>query len=644
MKLFILIILSLGVISCASPQKKENSYSGHGTESVSKETLTKYAPTPIPQELSRKIQNYLDIRSPGMGMLHPDGKHLYFTWRVTGTSQIWKIDEPKGFPTQMTGGEDQTQLKAITSDGKYLVISRDRNGEENPGLYLQPTEGGALVEIQHKSKIQTLFQGLSEDGHWIYFRSNDLDPSSYAIYKYSLKTKEKKLLFHEKGFWTIIDIHQNGDLLLAKVMSNVHNEVYLLKSNEKNPIPLFGQNEVQEYEVLFAPKPNEYFIVTPKFSDFKRLYLWKENQFQPLTKEMKADISGMGISENRKTLSYAVNDQGYSKSHLIEIASLKEIPLPIPHDADHAYVGWMSRQGDLVTLGIETATAPRSSYIFDLKTKKLTQWLLTSSPEVDTTKFSRASLETYTTHDQVQIPMFVRRPPKCPKGQEENCAVIVDFHGGPEAQSTPGFSVYAQIFVDAGFIFVEPNVRGSDGYGRKWIDSDNGKKRLEVITDIEDAAKYLRTKWGVKKIGITGGSYGGYSTFYAMTKFAGSYDAGVETVGMSNLVTFLQNTAPYRRALRAAEYGDLEKDRAALIELSPSSHIQKIKAPLMMIQGVNDPRVPAGEAIQFAEHLRSKNIPNELILFPDEGHGTAKRSNQVLQIGKTLEFFERHLK
>ena len=206
-----------------------------------------------------------------------------------------------------------------------------------------------------------------------------------------------------------------------------------------------------------------------------------------------------------------------------------------------------------------------------------------------------------------------------------------------------GFHVYAQIFVDAGFIYVEPNVRGSEGYGQQWLNSDNGAKRLSVITDIDDVAQYIRTKWKVKKIGVTGGSYGGYATFYAMTKFAGSYDAGVEIVGMSNLVTFLSNTAPYRRALRAAEYGDPEKDKEALIALSPITHIQNLKAPLMMIQGVNDPRVPAGEALQFAEYLQARNIPTELILFADEGHGAAKRSNQVISIGKKLEFFQKHL-
>jgi dipeptidyl aminopeptidase/acylaminoacyl peptidase len=225
--------------------------------------------------------------------------------------------------------------------------------------------------------------------------------------------------------------------------------------------------------------------------------------------------------------------------------------------------------------------------------------------------------------------------------------VIVDFHGGPEGQSVAGFSGNSQLFVDAGFTFVQPNVRGSTGYGKAWLHADNGPKRLAVITDIEDAAKFIRASWGKggkpPKIGIMGGSYGGYSSLMGMTYFAGAYDAGVQTVGISNLATFLVNTAPYRRILRISEYGDPVKDKEALAQLSPITHVTKIKAPLLSIQGVNDPRVPVGEALQIYRELEARNIPGGLILFGDEGHGVSKRANQVASLGHTIAFFEKHL-
>jgi dipeptidyl aminopeptidase/acylaminoacyl peptidase len=294
----------------------------------------------------------------------------------------------------------------------------------------------------------------------------------------------------------------------------------------------------------------------------------------------------------------------------------------------------------------ESSTAPRQSFVYDWQTRKLSQWLIPASPEVDLARFVPVTLEYYTARDGTKIPMFVRRPKQCP--ENGTCPIVVNFHGGPEGQSLPGFSPRAQLYVDEGFVFVEPNVRGSDGYGKTWLAADDGPKRLSVITDIEDCALFIRKHWGKKdgklKIGIMGGSYGGYSTLVGMTMFAGSYDVGVSNVGMSNLVTFLNNTAPYRRILRISEYGDPQKDKEALEKLSPVTYLDKIKGPLMVIQGANDPRVPVGEALQMFELLQKKKIPSEMIIFADEGHGSQKRDNRALELGHGLRFFKEYLK
>lgn len=169
-----------------------------------------------------------------------------------------------------------------------------------------------------------------------------------------------------------------------------------------------------------------------------------------------------------------------------------------------------------------------------------------------------------------------------------------------------------------------------------------------MITDIEDASIWIKQNWKKENgetlnVGVMGWSYGGYSTLVAMTRFAGAYEAGVALVGMSNLVSFLNNTAPYRRALRISEYGDPVKDKDALVKLSPSTYVDKIKSPLMIIQGANDPRVPVGEALQIHETLTKKKLGSELIVFADEGHGSSKKENQVLEIGHTIEFFKKNL-
>ena len=390
--------------------------------------------------------------------------------------------------------------------------------------------------------------------------------------------------------------------------------------------------------------------MTPQ-GDFKQLFLYapKKNKDLKLLSDasLKYDISGFSMDHLKTRIIYNVNREGYTQLYAMDAKNYKNIKLPQFKNADHVFAGATTRDGQITMLGVMSSQSPRLSYSFDWKTKKMQQWVLPSAPEVDLKNFAVSELLSYETRDHVKIPMFVRFPKGCKESKD--CPVVVHFHGGPEGQSTPGFSPMAQAFVDEGFIFAEPNVRGSDGYGKTWIDLDNGPKRENVITDIEDASIWIKNNWKNKegkspKIGVMGWSYGGYSTLLAMTRFSGAYNAGVGLVGMSNLVSFLNNTAPYRRILRITEYGDPIKDKEALMKLSPITYVDQVKEPLMIIQGANDPRVPVGEALQIQETLQKKNIQSQLIIFADEGHGSSKKENQILEIGHTIEFFKKNLK
>ena len=648
-----IIFASLALI----PLPLSAQYSGLGKDNLDPAILKRYAPTPLPPSVTRPIESILDVRSPGLGMVTPDGKKLFFTWGITGTVQVWRLDGAQKFPVQVTGGQEATTIAGLTPDGKYLLLSRDRQGEENPGLYLQSTDGGALEVIQHTPKVQTALQYVDDNSRVIYFSANDIKPDSYTIYRYDLQTKQKTQISGGDGIWWIADVFvnpQTGDrekFLFAKATGSQSREYYEFDAKTKTTTPMLGQNEQEDYSVQYGVNVNEYLVLTPKFGEFRRLYSYKNNKFIPITPELKADIASFDIDDRRQRILYSINDGGYARLKAIAANTLKEISLPQFDNADHIRIGLTTRNSRFTTIGVETAKAPRLSYVYDWQTNKLTQWVLPSTPEIDTSKFTAAKLETYTTRDGTAIPMFVYRSSQCQNTAQnllaKPCPVIVNFHGGPEGQSIPGFNRYAQLFVNAGFIFAEPNVRGSEGYGKTWLNADNGRDRLKVITDIEDASIYIRKNWQVNgltpKIGILGGSYGGYAALMGMSKFAGSYDAGVSNVGISNLLTFLTNTAPYRRILRISEYGDPVKDRQALIDLSPVTYSDRIKAPLLIIQGANDPRVPVGEAIQIQKLLEQKKIPSQLVIFPDEGHGSSKRSNQVLEIGYTLDFFKKYL-
>jgi dipeptidyl aminopeptidase/acylaminoacyl peptidase len=295
-------------------------------------------------------------------------------------------------------------------------------------------------------------------------------------------------------------------------------------------------------------------------------------------------------------------------------------------------------------VGVDDGRHPPQGYVLDWGSATLEEWHTPSTPEIDTTRFARAESDFFPARDGTKIPVFVRRPDRC---RAELCPVVVSFHGGPEGQARPGFNVLAQMFIDAGFVFVEPNVRGSDGYGKSWLRADDGPKRLQIVTDIEDASRWARARFAVggrePKVGVFGGSYGGYSVLIGMSMFAGAYDAGVDVVGISDLRTFLRNTAPYRRILRIAEYGDPDRDADALARLSPMTYVDRVKGPLLIAQGASDPRVPAGEAIQFHDALERRGVPCDLMIYPDEGHGAQKRENRVLMFGHAIAFFRKTL-
>jgi hypothetical protein len=210
----------------ASISAQAPAYSGHGAGSVSPALLAKFAPPPLPADLTRSIQAMLDVRAPGMGIVSPDGKRLYFSWQVTGNNQVWRLDGPKSFPVQLTGGEDATNVVDVAPDGSFLVVARDRGGEEYPGLYLQSPDGGPLKVIQHLPRVQTFHEFISDDGRYIYFRANDVRPDAFVIYRVEHKTGTKEKIFTEPGLWSVADHRPDGRLLLNKDLGSSINEVY----------------------------------------------------------------------------------------------------------------------------------------------------------------------------------------------------------------------------------------------------------------------------------------------------------------------------------------------------------------------------------------------------------------------------------
>jgi dipeptidyl aminopeptidase/acylaminoacyl peptidase len=637
-----LFVVTAVVASSSSPSRPA---AAESTE-VTPEVLARYAPPPLPADLSRRVQAMFDLRSPAAGQLSPDGQRLFFNWSVTGTTQVWRIDGPQRFPVQMTGGEDPTRLESVMPDGRHIVVSRDRGGAENPGLYLQPAGGGPLETIFQKDGARAFLGAVTDDSASIYFTANDPKPDSYAIYRYDVAARRAELVFGEAGLWSIADLRPDGLLLLSKATGNTTSEYYGYDPATQTLTPHLGVGEQEDYHVRFGMADDELIVRTPKLGDFQRLYRYSTTtrELSPISPEVAFDVDDFSINRKAGRILFTVNEGGYTRPKALDARTYAEVVLPsLPH-GDHVYFGSTTSDGRYTAILTNSATSLPSSAVLDWSTGQLTRWHAPSAPEIDPSRFASVSLESYPARDGTRIPMFVRRPPQC---AAKTCPVIVEFHGGPESQARAGWDPGAQLFVDAGFIHVTPNVRGSDGYGKAWLHADNGPRRLEVITDIEDCARFIRDAWAVNgvapRIGITGASYGGYATLVGMTLFAGAYDAGVSIVGMSNLATFLNNTAAYRRSLRITEYGDPGRDADALRRLSPITFIDRVEGPLLIIQGANDPRVPVSEALQMKHALDRRQTDSQLILFGDEGHGSQKRDNRVQEVGHTLRFFTEHL-
>ncbi len=305
-------------------------------------------------------------------------------------------------PVQMTAGEDRTTVSGVTPDGRWLIISRDTGGQENPGLYLQAPDGGPFKTIQKIDNVRTFLEAVLDDSKTLLFRSNDVKPDSYAIYSYDLATGQRSLLFGEPGLWSIADHRGQGNdlrLLLGKATGALTSEYYELDSASKKLTPLLGTGEKAEYDVSYAADPGELLVRTNKFGEFRRLYRWKigsdasAGSFRAVSPDVKMDVSGFGIDRARRHIYLDINDGGYKKLRVLDAKTFAPEEVLLPEDADHVYAGSVSRDGRFATLGVESGKAPRTSYVWDWTSRTLTQWVVPSAPEVDLSAFVPAKLD-----------------------------------------------------------------------------------------------------------------------------------------------------------------------------------------------------------------------------------------------------------
>jgi dipeptidyl aminopeptidase/acylaminoacyl peptidase len=351
------------------------------------------------------------------------------------------------------------------------------------------------------------------------------------------------------------------------------------------------------------------------------------------------------VSHDGRRLALCLNRDGYSELHLEDLTTGE--PLPAPALPAGVIAGLdFTADGRRLAIVLATPRAPHEIHVYDLETGELRQVTHAHMAGIPRDELVEPRLVRYPSFDGLEISALVFEPDRPPAGAGgEPRPLLVYAHGGPSGQSRPRLSTLSQYFVRRGYVVLAPNVRGSSGYGRAFLNLDNRERREDSVADLKFGVDRLIAEGGVdpERVAIHGGSYGGYMVLAALTLYPEMWAAGVSRVGIANFVSFLERTGDYRRSHREEEYGDLEEDRALLERLSPLGRVDRIRAPLMVIHGANDPRVPVGEAEQIVAALRARGGPVEYLRYEDEGHGLVRLENRIDAYSRMAGFLDRYL-
>jgi dipeptidyl aminopeptidase/acylaminoacyl peptidase len=593
------------------------------------------SPTP-PENCAHSIEAFIQIASasaPQNGV-----KGVYFMSDMRETPQVFFLNKPGAWPEQISFFSDGVSYYKVSPDGTKLLLATQEGGNEQYQIYLKEAKGKLTPLLTDKNtRIESV--AWSQDSKWFAYTANTRNGIDMDLYRFDLGTKTNEKLADLSGHNTVTDIFGNK-IALTTFRSVTDSDVFIFDAQEKKAQPLTqSAGEAYNEGGSFTADGKSLLLISDREKGMPQLFiqdLSRQKTAKLLTSEIYP-VEDFSLSKNRKELAYLVNQQGYSSLIWLELDSQgnKKKIHAFPHskktvisDPTFSSVGFFYS---------ETSTT-RTSDVWFWNGQTKTRW--TRSAELRNECFRGEELVTYPSFDGTNIPAFLFR------AQNEGGAApfILFIHGGPESQYRPSFSRIFQYFLQRGFGVFAPNIRGSIGFGRRYTLLDNYKKRMDSIEDVVHAAKWLIQKGYTtpKKLAIYGGSYGGFAVLRTIEVAPELFAAASESVGISNFVTFLKNTKPYRRALREVEYGPLS-DEEFLKSISPIHFLDKIKTPLMIFHGANDPRVPVSETEQILKELKARDIEVDHKIFLNEGHGNKKLGNQMEQARLMAHFFEKQL-
>lgn len=603
----------------------------------------------IPDSLAERVDRYTEFRSATLRGWHPLRSQMLIGTRFGETVQIHLVTQPGGARRQLTfdderalGGEFQP------TEGDAFVFQRDIGGNEFFQLYRLDIDTGEETLLTDGVSRNTSPE-WSNGGRWVAYgstRRTGRDVDLWVVDPTDPST-DRMVAQLEGGGWFVGDWSPD-DTALAVLEYVSINESYIwlvdVASGERTLVtPKGGPERIAYANVRFSPDGRGLFAITDRGSEFLRLVSLDlaTGRHRTLTPHIDWDVEEFELSPDGATIAYVTNEDGSSVLYLAEAPSGRELPVPELPTGVIFGLEWHP-SGDRLGFSITTAQSPADVYALEIESGRLERWTFSETGGLPTSGFAAPELVHWDTFDGRTLSGFLYGPPERFFGPRP---VIIDIHGGPESQARPGFLGRDAYFVqELGFAILFPNVRGSAGYGKTFLQLDNGTLREDAYADIGTLLDWIATRPDLDagRVVVTGGSYGGHMTFAVAARYSDRIQAAIPVVGMSSLVTFLENTQDYRRDLRRAEYGDERSPemRAFLERIAPLAMADSITVPMLVVQGGNDPRVPRSESEQMVAEIRDNGTEVWYLMARDEGHGFAKKPNQDFQFYATVMFLK----
>ena len=609
---------------------------------------------PVDRTRGAEFARYYAVRTHlGPIAFSPDLSQVVYITNTSGQFNVWRQGVGGGWPSQVTTFEDESARSLIWAPNGEIIGAADHAGGEQYDLFAVPAQGGVVRYLTQNPNAQYELseEGLSPDGRYLVYSGNDRTPTDGDVLIRDMQSGETRRALANGHYNVAINWSPDGRYVtVMDIRSNTDMRLWLLEAATGEARELLSHDD----ECYLAPGPwlpdsSGLYLITDRGCEFKGIarYTLADDTMEWVLKP-EWDVEQVALSADGRRLLWTLNESGRSQLHLRdnEQASLRVSGLPI------GVIEYMklSPDGQLLALRINSATAPAEVYILSLgavgvvTTPHLRRLTFGMLGGLNLSDLIAPELVRYRSFDGREIPAWLYRP----RGASETnlAPVVLSIHGGPEAQERVEYRALYQFLLARGIGILAPNIRGSTGYGKayqKLIHRDWGGAELK---DIQAAAEYARSLSWVNphKLGIYGGSFGGFATLSAVTRLPDYWAAAVDIVGPSNLLTFVRSVPPTWRRMMAAWVGDPDTDADLLRERSPITYVEQIRAPLLVLQGANDPRVVQAESDQMVETLRGIGRDVEYVVFSDEGHGFTKRVNLLRAYSLTADFFERHLK